>query len=223
VTPRRSYRQRLSVRLAVSALVLTGALCWSSLARAGGGDYVFDGGTPAEQQQVRDALAASSFDWSLVPGPVTIHIASFPTETAAPGQLFLDARLLDAGEFAWGVVQHEYAHQVDFALLDDGDRARLAAALGTTTWCYADAPALQHDQYGCERFASTLAWAYWPSPGNCMSPAALGPESGSMSPAAFRALLASILGPAAQSPAPNRRLSAAAPRARRARAGRGTG
>jgi len=56
------------------------------------GNYVFDGGTPAEQQQVRDALAASSFNWSLVARPVTIHIGSFATEAAAPGEIFLDAR-----------------------------------------------------------------------------------------------------------------------------------
>ena len=31
-----------------------------------------------------------------------------------PGQIWLDASLLDSGRFSWGVVQHEYAHQVDF-------------------------------------------------------------------------------------------------------------
>ena len=31
----------------------------------------------------------------------------------------IDADSLDAGRFAWGEVQHEYAHVVDFALLDD--------------------------------------------------------------------------------------------------------
>ena len=77
-------------------------------------------------------------------------------------------------------------------------------------------------EYGCERFASTLAWAYWQSAGNCMSPAMLGLESSSISPAAFRALLVTVLGPAAQSTTPKRRLSAAAPRAPRARADRGT-
>jgi len=213
----------VALRLLASALAIAGALCWTALAHAGGGSYVLDGGSAAEQQQVRDALQASSFDWSLVPGPVTIHIGSFPTQEAGPGEIFLDAHLLDSGPFAWGVVQHEYAHQIDFTLLDDSSRARLAAALGTSVWCYGDGgPVLRHDQYGCERFASTLAWAYWASPDNCMSPSALGVESGSTSPAAFRALLVSVLGPGAQPATPKWRLSAAAsPRARRARAALG--
>jgi hypothetical protein len=167
-------------------------------ALAAGGNYVFDGGTAAEQQQVRDALAASSFDWSAVPGAVTIHIGTFATDEAVPGEIFLDGRLLDSGPFAWGVVQHEYAHQVGFWLLDDAARARVTAALGASGWCYTAEPALNHDRYGCERFASTLAWTYWQSPANCMKPAALGAESSGMAPAAFRALLVSLLGPVAQ-------------------------
>jgi hypothetical protein len=163
-----------------------------------GGHYVFDGGTGSEQQQVRDALDASSFDWSLVPGTVTIHIGTLAADAAVPGEIFLDARLLDSGPFAWGIVQHEYAHQVGFWLLDDAARARVTTALGASTWCYGGDPVLGHDRYGCERFASTLAWAYWQSPSNCMKPTALGAESSGMTPAAFRALLVSMLGPAAQ-------------------------
>ena len=195
-SPRRS-RARARARAAAALLAAACALTFAGAALAAGGNYVFDGGTPAEQQQVRDALAASSFNWSLVARPVTIHIGSFATEAAAPGEIFLDARLLDSGPFAWGVVQHEYAHEVDFTLLGDAARARLADALGAGTWCYADGPVLGHDQYGCERFASTLAWAYWQSPSNCMKPAALGAESGALAPAAFRALLQSLLGPGA--------------------------
>jgi hypothetical protein len=43
------------------------ALAFASACRAGGGNYVFAGGTPAEQAQVRAGLDASSFAWSLVP------------------------------------------------------------------------------------------------------------------------------------------------------------
>jgi hypothetical protein len=186
------------VRVAAGLLAATGALCLAGPALAAGGNYVFDGGTAAEQGQVREALTASSFNWSLVPGPVTIHIGAFATDEAVPGEVFLDARLLDSGPFAWGVVQHEYAHEVDFALLDDAARARLTNALGAAAWCYADGPTLGHDQYGCERFASTLAWAYWQSQGNCMKPAALGAESSGIAPAAFRALLLNLLGPTTQ-------------------------
>ena len=168
-------------------------------AQAAGGNYVFQGGTAAEQSQVRQALNASSFNWGLVPGMVTIVIGPTATSEAVPGKIFLDPGLLDSGAFAWGVVQHEYAHLVDFALLNDAARARLDSALGGSVWCYADsATPLMHNQYGCERFASTLAWAYWQSPENCMKPAAVSGESGGMAPAAFRALLASLLGSAAE-------------------------
>jgi hypothetical protein len=169
---------------------------------AGGGRYVFDGGTPAEQQQVRDALESSSFNWNLVPGTVTMHIGTFGADEAVPGEIFLDARLLDSGQFAWGIVQHEYAHQVEFALLDDAARARVTGALGASAWCYTGEPVLGHNRYGCERFASTLAWAYWQSPANCMRPAALGAESSGTTPAAFRALLVTLLGPGAQPTTP---------------------
>ena len=176
---------------------------WFGTARAeaAGGNYVFDGGTPAEQSQVRQALNASSFNWSVVPGQITIVITPTPTSEAIPGKIFLDPGLLDSGDFSWGVVQHEYAHQVDFALFNDPIHAQLNTALGGTTWCYGDAPALQHNQYGCERFASTLAWAYWQSPDNCMKPSAVSGESAGMAPAAFRALMTSLLGSANQSQA----------------------
>jgi len=199
VTSRRPWKARARAR-AVGGL-LTAACAAAVLAGpalAAGGSYVFDGGTAAEQQQVRDALAASSFNWSVVPGTVTVHIGTYAADEAVPGEIFLDARLLDSGPFAWGIVQHEYAHQVGFTLLDDAARARVTDALGASTWCYTDGPVLGHDRYGCERFASTLAWAYWQSPANCMKPAALGAESSGMTPAPFRALLAALLGPAAQ-------------------------
>jgi hypothetical protein len=183
----------------VSALAAT--LIFSGVALATGGNYVFQGGTPSEQQTVRDALATSSFNWSIVPGPVTIAITPTPTSEAVPGKIFLDPGLLDSGEFSWGVVQHEYAHQVDFALFNDAIHAQLNTALGGTAWCYADSPTpLMHNQYGCERFASTLAWAYWQSPYNCMKPAAVSGESAGMAPAAFRALMASLLGTTAGGP-----------------------
>jgi hypothetical protein len=199
VTSRRRRKARPRARAVVG--VLAAACAAAVLAAPGlaaGGTYVFDGGTPAEQQQVHDALAASSFNWSVVPGTVTIHIGAFAADEAVPGEIFLDARLLDSGPFAWGTVQHEYAHQVGFRLLDDAARARITTALGATIWCYTGDSVLGHDRYGCERFASTLAWAYWQSPSNCMKPAALGAESSGMAPAAFRALLVSVLGPVAQ-------------------------
>jgi hypothetical protein len=187
-------------RLLASALAgLCIAFATAAPALARGGNYVFERGTPYEQQQVRQALAASSFNWSIVPGPVTIVIAPTPISDAIPGKIFLDPRLLDSGEFSWGVVQHEYAHQVDFALFNDAIHARLNTALGGTVWCYGDSRTpLMHGQYGCERFASTLAWAYWQSPDNCMKPSQVGDESAAMPPVAFRALMNNLLGTSSQ-------------------------
>ena len=207
-----SVTSLLRAALAPIALAIAIALFACGRAEAAGGNYVFQGGTPAQQSQVRQALNASSFDWNLVPGQITIVISPTPTSEAVPGKVFLDPRLLDSGEFAWGVVQHEYAHQVDFALLNDATRARLNSALGGNVWCYADsATQLMHEQYGCERFASTLAWAYWQSPSNCMKPSAVAGESAGMSPAAFRALLTSVLGAGPEVQAPSSTAKAFAP------------
>ena len=175
----------------VSAAVV---LAFPGPALAIGGNYVFSGGTAYERQQVVDALAVSSFDWSVVPQQISVVIEPTPSSEATPGTIYLDASLLDSGEFSWGVVQHEYAHEVDFELLNDGDRAELDAALGGSVWWPDESPGLQHSQYGCERFASTLAWAFWPSARNSMRPADIGVESAGMAPGPFRALLAGMLG-----------------------------
>lgn len=179
------------LRLLLPALAC--ALAFGSAAHASGGSYVFDGGTPAEQAQVRAALDASAFDWSIVPQTITIHIGRGASSEAAPGEIWLDADLLDSGRFAWGVVQHEYAHEVDFLVLTTAQRAQLAAALGGSSWCD-ETLDLAHSAYGCERFASTLAWAYWPSPDNALRPQSRTDESAAMAPAAFRALLGRLLG-----------------------------
>lgn len=62
-------RHVLRFTLVLAALALPGQ------ALAGGGNYVFDGGSAKERATVRAALEASSFNWGLVPGPVTIHVA----------------------------------------------------------------------------------------------------------------------------------------------------
>lgn len=157
--------------------------------RATGGRYAFTGGTPREQAEVGRALAASSFDWNVVPVRVAIHIERGVSSNATPGQIWLDADLLDAGAFAWGVVQHEFAHQVDFLALAAPARALLVHELGANVWC-ADG-AVRRDGLGCERFASMLAWSYWPSPENCMRPAV----SSGLSARRFRTILAALIPP----------------------------
>jgi hypothetical protein len=185
--------------LARLLVVLAAALALAPPAFAKGGSYVFDGGTPAQQAQVKAALAASSFDFSVVPATVTVHIARGTDSRATPGQVWLDADLLDGGSFAWGVVQHEFAHQVDDLVLDAAGRAALQAALGGTAWCSGAA----HGDLACERFADLVAWAYWQSPDNVLRPAGGGDEGGQVTAAAFRALLGRLL------PAAPARLTAA--------------
>lgn len=162
----------------------------ASPAQAGPTGYSFDGGTTHQQATVRSALEASSFDWSLVPGQVTIHIARGGSH-ASKGDIWLDPALLAHGRAAWGVIQHEYAHQIDFFLFDASMRARLTKLLGAKTW-WAGRPGLRHSQLGCERFASTLAWAYWPSRQNTLIRFAHA-EATAMPPAKFRRLLDSLL------------------------------
>jgi len=185
------------------AALLCVAVAWvlPPTARAGGGNYLFQGGTRAERQVVISALEASSFEWDLVPAAITIHIAHGADSVAVPGEIWLDANLLDAGTFARGVVQHEYAHEVDYFLLDDVRRARILPLLGGSAWCY-DVAILPHAQYGCERFASTLAWSYWPSADNCMKPEGRGDESAAMPPRRFRAFLDALLQPRKRVAAP---------------------
>lgn len=177
--------------LTVLAAACFGVFAQSAL--AAGGSYAFVGGTATEQATVHSALQASSFDWGLIPSTITFTIEPVGTSYSTYGHVFIDPKLLDAGRFSWGVVQHEMGHQVDFFLLDDTKRQLFEQRLGGQDWCYT-VPGLAHSAYGCERFASELAWAYWPSADNSMRPALSSDEGASMPVAAFRTLLAELLG-----------------------------
>ncbi len=179
------------LRLCTTFVCALCLLATPALAQASGGSYRFDGGTPQQQAQVRSALDASSFDWNIVPAKITVHIAAGHDSEATPGEIWLDGDLLDAGKFAWGTVQHEYAHQVDYLVVNPVQRARLAAAIGGSSW-YAEGDA-KHEELGSERFASTLAWTFWQSKDNCMKPSSSSDESAAMTPTAFKALLTSTL------------------------------
>ncbi|HEV7133112.1 MAG TPA: hypothetical protein VGN27_05200 [Gaiellaceae bacterium] len=173
------------IRLALAALVLAAP----ASAFASGGNYSFDGGTQPEQTQVTAALNASSFPWSVAPGLVVVHIVRGMDSHALPGQIWLDANLLDSGAFSWGVVQHEYAHVVDFAVLTDAMRLQLHVLLQGTAWWGAS----EHAGLDSERFADLVSWAYWTSPDNVMRPLSAQDEGGQVAPAVFRAELASLL------------------------------
>ena len=200
------------LRPLVLSLVAACALAAAGPAGASGGDYVFAGGTAKQQATVKQGLNASAFDWSLVPRQIVIHIAPGIDAEATTGEIWLDSALLDSGIFSWGVVQHEYAHQVDFFLLDEAKRRLLGASLGSTDWCYG-VPGLQHAQYGCERFASTLAWAYWPNAQNSMKPTSAKDEAAAMDPTRFRQLLGILIG--APTVVPTVKVTAFAPKQKR--------
>jgi len=159
----------LAARRHIFLLIALAALFVPAKAQAGGGAYVFSGGSEAARAQVRAALEASSFDWSLVPATVTVRIADCGCAGSRPGLIVLDEKLLASAPYGraytWAIVQHEYAHQVWDSALDDDARALLRARLGGTDLCY-EQPGLPHDAHACERFADTLAWAYWPDPEN---------------------------------------------------------
>jgi len=182
------------LRLLSPIAVAVCALALAPAALASGGHYTFAGGTPNEQKQVTQALQASSFDWNVVPVPVTINISrNIEFSYSTPGQIWLDANLLDSGSFSWGVVQMEYGQQVQYTALDAQERAELTPLLGAQQWCYDD-PSLPRGANACERFAAVLAWSYWPSAANSMRPAGSSDWSASMSPKAFRTLLAQLIG-----------------------------
>jgi hypothetical protein len=171
-------------------------------ALAGGGTYVFSGGTPKQQATVSAALEASSFDWGLILSTIDIHIGPYQGGSYSTyGSIYLDQTLLGTGRISWGVVQHEMGHQVDFFLLDDAKRARLLRLLGGKDWCYSIS-GLKHSDYGCERFASELAWAYWQSPDNTMRATSASDESAGMPVNLFRLLLTAMIGAPIAVPSP---------------------
>ena len=175
------------------AAIIAASLVLPASALAGGGDYVFEGATPAERSTVRAALNASSFDWSVVPEQVTIHVGAYGTSHATPGHVWLDRRLLATGRFAWPTVMDEYAHQVDFFVLDSAHRELLRERLGSSAWCYERA-GTAHADNGCERFGSMVAWAYWPTKHNSYRPESAADESAAMPATQFRQLVAALVG-----------------------------
>ena len=198
-------------------LTLVSAICFLAFAQsafAAGGSYTIAGGTPKEQATVRAALQASSFNWSLIPQTITIHVGPIGDSYSTYGDVYLSASLLDSGRFSWGVVQHEMGHQVDFFLFDDAKRTQFGQALGGKDWCYSIS-GLAHSDYGCERFASELAWAYWQSPDNSMKPTSPNDEAGFMPVAQFRALLTQLIGAPVVSQPTATKAFAPAPKKRR--------
>jgi hypothetical protein len=182
------------VKLSLLAALVIALLAPAAAAARNGTGPTFVGGNHFERAQVQKALAISRFDFGLVSARVQVQIKrGIPSSYSTPGQVVLDANLLDSADYSWGVVQHEFAHQVDFLLLSDADRAVLLGKLGGGSW-YGDETHGGHGQLGAERFASTLAWSYWPAPNaNVMQPQGPNDESSALPPLQFRTLLNSLL------------------------------
>ena len=179
--------------IAATGTSLLAAFVLAGEAKAVGGHYAFVGGSDAARAAVHSALDASRFDWDLVEQEITIRITDCGCAGANPGEIILDEEVLTdlrfGPKYAWGIVQHEYAHQVDFFLLDARDRRRVRQWLGGSDWCYED-PDVDHDDHACERFASSLAWAYWARPRrNIMA------VHTAVTAAEFREVLPRLLGP----------------------------
>jgi hypothetical protein len=183
----------VSRRHALALAIVASVLATAGPAHAAGGAYTIDGGTVRQRTQVTRALEASRFDWDVIPGPIVVHLRTGMDSHSTPGEIWLDRNLLNAGVFSWAVVQDEYAHQLDFALFDDDVRAMLTIALGGRAWCSASFPGLSHGDYACERFTSTLVWAYWPSALNTYRPESRSDEAAAIPPAKFRRLVDSVV------------------------------
>jgi hypothetical protein len=181
-------------KLHSTLVAVAAALALTGTADAAGGNYVFAGGSEQAREQVRAALEASRFDWNLVSQEITIRITRCGCAGAKPGVIVLDEDVLvnpaHGKRYAWGIVQHEYAHQVDFFLFGPGERARVKRLLGGKDWCY-EVPGVGHDDHGCERFAITLAWAYWRSADNIQRPDWAG--AARVKPTQFRRVLSGLL------------------------------
>ncbi len=182
-------------RLLVLTAIFVGLLALAGKAAASGGDYVFVGGSEEARASVRAALERSAFDWDVVDERITIRITRCGCAGARPGEIVLDEDVLTRSPFgrryAWGLVQHEYAHQVDFLVVEPRERRTLARRLGGSAWCY-EVAGVAHDANGCERFATLLAWAYWPSRHNVQRPGWRGASD--VTRREFRALVSRLLG-----------------------------
>lgn len=176
---------------AISVGLLLAAAPAETASRFASASFALDGGSARERAQIEAALAASAFDWRLLPLPVQVHIRPGVAARATPGHVWLGTELLASGRFAWAVIQDEFAHQVDFFLLDPGKRSLLNEALGGDSW-YA-APGVPYERRGAERFTATLVWTYWPSRQNSYRPRSSGDVSAALDPQRFHRLLALLL------------------------------
>lgn len=191
---------RMKTKACYLAVASLAALALVPQASAYGGRYRIEGGTTYERQQVVQALDISGFNWSVVPWTVRITITTGTLTlggfdaggVSPPRHITLRADALDQGVRSWGLVQHEYAHQVDEARFNDSIRKRLTYTFLAKTWWWR--PGMSHSKAGAERFASTLAWTYWPSPDNILGARDEYEEARAMAPGPFKRLMRILVG-----------------------------
>ncbi len=166
-------------------LCLLLALVFTPPALASGGHYTFSGGSSFDVRRYGQALRVSAFNWSLLEQVVTVRIAPGLASGAIPGRITPDAPTRQRRIFVACRAARVRASGGLLPARRCGARAVCREARGPDV--VSGRGRLPHGAYGCERFASTLAWAYWPSAQ--MRPMSPGDESAAMKPARFRALL----------------------------------
>jgi hypothetical protein len=70
----------------MALLIAAACLAYPTATSGAVGSYTFDGGTKKERETVVAALEASSFDWTLIPGPLTIHIVPGEPSRSPPAR-----------------------------------------------------------------------------------------------------------------------------------------
>ena len=161
---------------------------------ARGGDYAFQGGTTAQHSQVRAALAASTFNWSAVPTRVTIHIKQGHSHRRRRRATSGSTLGSSAPAALPGPRSRTNTHTRSTSPASTLRRAIASPASSARATGATASPASHHAEYGCERFASTLVWAFWPSKDNAYRPTSSRDESAAMPPQQFRTLVTGLLG-----------------------------
>ena len=147
------------------------ALLLPADAKASGGSYTFSGGSEAARTEVRNALDASAFDWSLVPQTISIQIVDCgcagPVRGSSSSTRRCSSRRRTAAPIPGASSSTSTPTRSGGSLwtMSSGRFSRTGWAAPTFRY---ERPGLSHDDHACERFASTLAWACWPVAGNPM-------------------------------------------------------
>ena len=194
---------RLEVQVVLRKSMVAGLAGFAALAlparpAARGGHYAFDGGTPASRPRCASRSRSAASTGTSCPTTVTIHLHRGSGSYATPGAIWIDTELARLRHVRVGPdparvrppgrllpSRRRTAQRAE-------RRARRARLVGEPGRRRLHGP--DHASLGAERFASTLAWSYWQSPANSLTPTSKKDESAAMAPASFRALLARVLG-----------------------------